>query len=139
MAAAASATGGSRFLLELCARGYYRAAVSQTVLMEAEFNVSRKLPAEALRAFRELLASTPMIVRPVPARRELQLVRGVVSPKDEHVLAAARGSGARYLLTLDRRLALVVNGKVEFAIAALTPGEFIRDELPRHADYPVRR
>jgi len=139
VAAAASSTGGSRFLLELCAKGYYRAVVSEPVLMETEFNVTRKLPDEALRAFHGFLASTPMIVAPVPKAGELRSVRGAVSRKDEHVLAAACASGARYFLTLDRPLAAAVNARAEFFIAALTPGEFIRNELPKHPDFSSGR
>lgn len=139
VAAAGSATGGSRYLLNLCAKGYLRAVVSQPVLMEAETNIAEKMPPAAMQAFREILASAPMLVAPVPGGRQLRRFREVVSEKDEHVVAAATASGAPYLLTLDQRLAQAVNKNVPQIDRALPPGEFIRDVLPTHPDFPSLR
>ncbi len=139
IAAAGSATGGSRYLLNLCAKGYLRAVVSQPVLLEAETNIAEKMPPAAMRAFHEILTSTPMLVAPVPRGRQLRRFREAVTEKDEHVVAAATASGAPYLLTLDKRLAQAVNKNLPQIDRALSPGEFIRVVLSTHPDFPSMR
>ncbi len=43
VAASGSPTGGSGFLLTVCAKGFVKAAVSQQVLLEAQRNVTEQL------------------------------------------------------------------------------------------------
>jgi hypothetical protein len=43
IAAAGSPSGGSGFLLSLCARGFLKTAVSQPVLLEAQRNIQENL------------------------------------------------------------------------------------------------
>jgi hypothetical protein len=51
IATAGSPTGGSGFLLSLCAKGYLKAVVSQPVLLEAQRNIQAKLGKEAIERF----------------------------------------------------------------------------------------
>ncbi len=138
IAAAGSPSGGSAFLLTLCARGLLRGAVSQLVLLEAERNIAGKLGIGVLNSFHRLVVLTPLAVVPVPPLEERLAYRAVVGEKDDHVMAASVAAGAAFLLTLDRRLEARVN-QAGFPVRALAPGEFIRNVLPSHARYPEAR
>lgn len=138
IAAAGSPTGGSGYLLSLCARDLLRGAASQVVLLEAERNIRAKLKPYALTAFEQLLLSTPLRIAPVPPPADSAQYHQHVTEKDEHVLAAALAISAPYLLTLDRQLEAQVN-QTEFAIEAFPPGGYIKSILPHHVDFPTLR
>lgn len=133
IAAAGRPTGGSGWVLSLCARRLLVAVVSQPVLLEAEANVRAKLGDHALNVYHRLLEATPMIVALVPQLGERDDLREIVSAKDAHVLAAAANVDAAYLLTLDKRLAQTVNAALPRP-QAMSPGEFITSVLPSHPD-----
>jgi len=57
-----------------------------------------------------------------------------INPKDAHVYAAARASGAQYLVTLDKRLAAETNALAGDP-TAISPGDFLQKILPTHPDY----
>lgn len=138
IAAAGSPRGGSGFLLGLCSRRLLRAAISQPVMEEAERNIRQKLRGEAMARYRALLQNAPMLLAPVPPlalrRRELRLI----NPKDDHVVAVAVAIHAPYLVTLDQPLVEQVR-VAGIALAAMTPGEFIRDLLPSHPNFGIVR
>lgn len=131
IAAAASPNGGSGFLWSLCARGFLRAVVSQAVLTEAESNLSRKFPVEALiRHHAQRHAAAP-VVAAIPRLDVTPRRYPGINAKDEHVMAAAIAGDAPFILTLDRALELEIND-ARLGIQAMTPGEFITVCLPRH-------
>lgn len=144
IAAAGSPTGGSGFLLSLCARGLLQASVSVEVLEEAERNVRNKLGPGALDTFRRLIPSAQpnaapaaqfvMLTIPRRSAAELRPYRVIVDGKDEHVVAAAIAAEAPFLLTLDRRLLERVN-EAALPTQAISPGDFITTVLPDHPDY----
>lgn len=136
IAAAGSPRGGSGFLLELCQRGFLKAAVSHPVLVEAERNVREKLKnhTHALPNYFELLIHTPFEIASVPLRRDRARYVRAAGEKDEHVLAAAVASGAPFLVTLDQPLETSVNAE-DFGLRALPPGAFIKNYLPLHPDF----
>lgn len=138
IAAAGSPTGGSGFLLSLCARHRLSGAVSQFVLLEAERNIRNKLPAHALDSFKQLLLDTPLTVAPVPSPAQLDRSQFGVTEKDEHVVAAALTISAPFLLTLDKQLEERVN-RASLAMQAFAPGGFIKSILPHHVDFPSLR
>lgn len=135
IAAAGSPSGGSSLLLSLCARDQLTGAISQPVLLEAERNIAAKLGAKALDTYHRLIALTPLVVVAVPLGTERPGYRSVVGEKDEHVVAAAIEANARYLITLDKRLAERVN-LADLPLQALSPGDFIKTVLPNHVDFP---
>jgi predicted nucleic acid-binding protein len=135
IAAAGSPSGGSGFLLSLCARGFLKAAVSQPVLLEAQRNIQLKLEVEAIRRFYNLLAVVPFILATLPEVAELKRLAKLINNKDVHVVAATLEVHAPFLLALDRKLVLEVNN-ANIGVHALTPGEFIKMILPNHVDYP---
>ena len=66
IAAAGSPSGGSGFLLSLCARGYLKAAVSQPVLLEAQSNIQAKLGDEAIKRYHNFLAIVSFTLAALP-------------------------------------------------------------------------
>ena len=89
IAAAGSPSGGSRFLLSLCARGFLKAAVSQPVLLEAQKNIQSKLGDRAIKRFHNLLAIVPFSLAPLPNKEGFARLEKLVNKKDVHVVAAA--------------------------------------------------
>jgi predicted nucleic acid-binding protein len=138
IAATGRPEGGSGFVLSLCRRGLLRAAVSQPVLLEAETNVAANLAPKSLATYHRLLAETPMVVAPVPGAAELRAARAIVGEKDDHVLAAALGVEAPFLLTLDQRLAAAVND-ARLSVRAFAPGASILGVLPAHQEFDALR
>jgi predicted nucleic acid-binding protein len=134
IAAAGSPSGGSGFLLSLCARGYLRAAVSQPILLEAQSNIRAKLGDEAVKRYHNFLAIVSFSLAALPDRTELKRLEKSINKKDVHVVAAALEIQAPFLLALDKGLILEVN-KSNLGIHALSPGDFIKTILPDHADY----
>jgi predicted nucleic acid-binding protein len=136
LAAAGSPSGGSGFLLGLCRRGLLRAAVSHPVLQEAERNLV-KLPqpqAARLELF-ELLTQTSFVIALIPPERDTADYVAAVGEKDEHVLAATIACKAEFLVTLDKAFAAAVNAG-QFNMEAVSPGEFIKQHLPLHPEFP---
>jgi predicted nucleic acid-binding protein len=138
VAAAGSATGGSSFLLSLCRRGLLAGAVSEPVLMETERNVDTRLSAGASYRYQELLRTTPLTIAPVPSPAQVRRWHDVVGEKDAHVVAAALAVNAAFLITLDQPLAQRITA-AGLPLQALSPGQFIRELLPTHPDYPAVR
>lgn len=138
IAAAGSPSGGSGFLLSLCARGLLRGVVSQPVLLEAERNVLAKLSTEALERYHRQIVLTPLTLVSLPPQTQQRRYQAIVGEKDAHVVAAALAAQASYLLTLDQPLAERVN-QAGLPVQAFSPGEFIKTVLPHHVDYPSIR
>jgi predicted nucleic acid-binding protein len=135
IAAAGSPSGGSGFLLSLCASGYLKAIISQPVLLEAQRNIQKKLGDNALKRFFALLAVVPFALASLPEETELKRLDKLVNNKDVHVLAAALELHVPFLLTLDKEFISEVN-EANVGVQALTPGEFIKTIIPQHRDFP---
>lgn len=138
IAAAASPAGGSGFLWSLCERGFFRAAVSQAVLAEAEANLFKKFDPVVLARHRMQLATCGPTMAPLPHHDESLLRFPDINPKDVHVVAAAQAIDADFILTLDQPLAIEIAAKAR-SVAVRSPGAFIRHELPTHPSFPVLR
>ncbi len=138
IAAAGSPTGGSGFLLSLCARRLLRPIVSQVVLFEAERNIQEKRGYLIVRAYHSLLISIPFTVAPVPVIPAIAHWLQFVNSKDIHVVAAVLAVEAPYLLTLDKNLIAEIS-EAELPFQALTPGAFIKEVLVQHPDYDALR
>jgi len=134
IASAGSPSGGSGFLLSLCARGYLKAAVSQPVLLEAQRNIEEKLGDNALKRYHNFLAIIPFSLASLPEKAELKRLGKMINKKDVHVVAAALEVHADYLLALDKGLVLEAN-QANLGIQVLSPGDFIKMILPNHIDY----
>ena len=133
IAAAGSPTGGSGFLLALCAKGYLQAAASAYVLTEATRNIQARMKLAAWANYQTLLLAVPFLIAPVPTPLP---TLPPVNPKDVHVVAAAASVATAYLLTLDKGLLGEVK-LARLAFPALTPGDFIKTVLPTHVEFPT--
>ena len=136
-AGADSPRGGSAYILSVCARGYLRAVVSPDVLIEAERNILDKLPVDAFVRYRELVASTPLLVVSAPSATAVGRYEQAFL-EDAHVVASAHASRSDYLLTLDRRLERRVN-QVSLSIIAISPKTFLQTVFPEHPEHDQAR
>ena len=131
--AANTPTGGSAFLISVCANGYLLAVVSPDVLLEAERNIVDKGRPGAFRRYRELVASTPFLVTSAPPEQVVRQYEAVFR-EDAHVIAAALGSQSAFLITVDQRFERRIRAS-GLSITALSPREFLQAVLPDHPDY----
>jgi len=121
-----SATGGSRMILKLGEVGAIRLLVSPQVLDEIESALRRKAP-DVLGLLTLLLDRSGVEVVPAPipeAVQDSQALTGHLG--DARVLAAAWATGAKYLVTLDRKHFLdnqTLRNAVLFPVG--TPGDFL--------------
>jgi predicted nucleic acid-binding protein len=136
-AAAMSPNGGSGLIIDVCGRGFLRAASSRTVLDEAERNIRQKCPLSTLVAYRALISETPIAVVAAPSASDAERFASVFL-EDAHVIASAVTAEADVLLTLDRRLIARARAGVH-PFQAVTPKEFIDDILPLHPDFATIR
>lgn len=128
VAASRSPLGGSALAMEVCSGCEFHAALTTRVLLEARRNIAEKFGERALlRFYRQIAALDPEMVPP-PSTERVEECTPLTTEKDAHVLAAAPGSGAAYLLTLDRRHLLTrAVQSADLPVVVLTPGEFLRD------------
>lgn len=131
--AANSPLGGSAFLLSVCSRGYLRAVVSPDVLLEAERNIVEKGRPGSFQRYRDLIASTPLLVVSAPSEHVVQQYETNFH-EDAHVIAAALASQSAFLITVDRRFERRIRAS-GLPIIALSPREFLQTVLPDHPDY----
>lgn len=126
IAAAASPTGGSALVIELCKARKATPLVSRLVLIEAERNIRRKFEESVLVRYYNTLAELDPLVLPIPGQQEIEEAQKVIRPKDAHVLAAARSGEASHLITLDRKHFLTDEVRQAIRpILACTPGEYL--------------
>ncbi len=133
IAAAGSSSGGSGFLLSLCAKGYLQAAVSTYVLAEAAHNIQVRMKQTVWNSYQALLIAVPFLIAAVP---DPLPVLPPINAKDLHVVAAALAVPTVYLLTLDKGL-LAEASQIQLPFVTLTPGDFIKTVLPTHNAYPL--
>lgn len=132
VAATASAEGGSALLLKTAENGSLEIVTSRLALLEAERNIGKKLPPAALKRFHFLLEKIPLLITPHPSAEEVRFYQAVIHEKDAPILAAAVGSKADYLVTLDRHDFMTEKiRRAHLPIQILTPGEFFR-QAPLH-------
>ena len=101
LAGLASPRGAANLILTLAEAELLTLVLSEEVLIEAERNLQRKLPA-AIPYYREWLAACPVERVPSPTREEVLQAARMIHPKDAAILAAAMRAGVDDLVTLDR-------------------------------------
>ena len=118
-AASPSEHSASLVVLRLAEITLVEALTSEQVIVEAERNLSEKLP-QVLPAFR-LIVSRCLRVVPDPQPADLGAYAGLADPKDLAILVAAMREGCRWLVTFNVR---------DFqpghpAVTVVRPGEFV--------------
>ena len=130
VAAAASSEGGSSLLLETAKRGQLEVVSSRLALLEAERNIRKKLPFQALKRFHRLLQEAPLLIVPAPSTEEVRRYQSWINEKDAPILAAAVSGKANFLITLDRRdffSEKLRGARLPFKV--VTPRDFFREAM----------
>jgi len=130
VAASASKTGASAFVLGYCRRKKVLGYTSLDALGEAKKNVVLKLEPLAQNRFAFFLKHANILLVEDPSVEETAKCEKVINAKDAPILAAAVKSPASFLLTLDRKHFLKPE-VMAFAksLKILTPGEFVSMHL----------
>jgi len=130
VAASASKTGASAFVLGYCRRKKVLGYTSLDALGEAKKNVVLKLEPLSQNRFAFFLKHANILLVEDPSVEETAKCEKVINAKDAPILAAAVKSPASFLLTLDRKHFLKPE-VMAFAksLEILTPGEFVTNYL----------
>lgn len=128
-----STTGAAREVLRLCEAGIVEALVSRQVLVEADRNLSEKLPS-LVEEFRDFMRQMAPVLLNDPSPGEVRRASRVIHYKDAPILAAAIRADIDCLVTWNTRhfKKRDVTEAVRFKI--VTPGEFLAEfkgDLPR--------
>lgn len=121
-----SATGAAREVLRLCEAGVVDLMISRQVLVEADRNISEKLPA-FVSDFRDWMNRMSPLLVEEPSKKEVVDAAQIIHAKDAPILAAAMNAEADYLISWNNRhfhKPSVIKA-VRFKI--VTPGEFLQD------------
>jgi len=130
VAASASKTGASAFVLGYCRKKRTLGYTSLNALAEAKKNVILKLELLAQNRLAFFLQHTNILLVENPSVEETAQCEKVINVKDAPILAAAIKSPASFLLTLDRKhfLKPEVTAFTK-SLKILTPGEFVSSYL----------
>ncbi len=123
LAGLSSPNGGSGKILFWCKQNKIAGIASEVIVDEALRNASRiKFSKE------EVYSSIKKIFRNICRPPKINLVNKfkavVIDPGDAHVLASAQEENADFLVTLDKKHILVLQGKVK-GFKIVSPGELI--------------
>jgi predicted nucleic acid-binding protein len=121
-----SPTGAAHEVLRLCEAGVVQAAVSRQVLVEADRNLSLKLPA-VLPEYRLFLKQLSPLVVEDPSSDAVEHARGVIHRNDAPILAAAMESQVDFLITWNTRHFHKKSVTTYARFPILTPGEFLEE------------
>jgi putative PIN family toxin of toxin-antitoxin system len=126
IAGIASPKGAARELLRLAEIGLIEVVVSRQVIVEADRNITAKLPecVDDLRVYIETLA--PTFIED-PSAREVKPFFSLIHPDDAPVLAAAVAAKADYLVTWDRKHFITKGPRALVRPSVMTPGEFLHE------------
>jgi predicted nucleic acid-binding protein len=133
IAGVASVAGASASVLDLGETGLIQLVISRQVLIEADRNLTAKLP-KMVDRFRRYMRCLAPELEEDPAPAEIELAASMVHPKDASILAAAKKSKADYLITLDKKHFL--SGKINQPgrLRIVSPGEFLRNFEQNYLD-----
>lgn len=127
VAACASKTGASAFILGWCRAGKLKGYISLEALKEAKKNVELKLSVIGKKRFAYYLKFANLILAASSSPEKISQCEKYIAPKDAPILAAALKSPVSFLITLDRKH--FFNARlVKFVepLEILTPGDFVR-------------
>ena len=119
-----SPTGAAHEVLRLCEAGVVQALVSRQVLVEADRNLTKKVPA-LLSEYRMFLRQLSPLVVEDPSRTAVEEARAVIHHNDAPILAAAMESQADFLISWNTRHFHKKSVRAYAKFPILTPGEFL--------------
>ena len=125
VAGIASRTGASATVLDLCEAESIQMVISRQVLVEADRNISAKLPNLILQ-FRRFFRNLAPLMVDDPPKTAVEKAAIILPLKDASILAAAIESKTDYLITLDKKHFLKEKVRHRFPLTVCTPAEFLR-------------
>jgi putative PIN family toxin of toxin-antitoxin system len=131
IAACASKTGASAFVLGLCRQRRLQGLISPLVLTETIKNVSQKLKPIAKIRLIFYLKKANLSQTPSASLEEVINCEAIIEPKDAPILATALKNKVDFLITLDQKHFLLPR-IVKFAQPTVitTPGDFVKNWTP---------
>ena len=122
-----SVLGGSGLVIDAAVAGSLNPWVSHLVVAEALRAIRLKSSSDALRRLHEFMACPGLRLVGIPTPEEIRRYLPLIAAKDCHVLASAVTSGAKCLLTLDRKHFCTRRlREADLGLTILTPGDFLR-------------
>lgn len=126
IAGIASSKGAAREILRLAEIGLLEIIVSRQVVVEADRNITAKLP-ECLDDFRNYLETLAPVLVADPSRRDILRFSSLIQPHDAPILAAAVAAQANYLVTWDQKHFMTIGPRALARPKIMNPGEFLRE------------
>jgi predicted nucleic acid-binding protein len=129
VAACASFTGASAYILSQTKQKKIKSYISADVIGEAKKNVFLKLDEKGKGRLDEYLNEIDFRIVSSPTPYEIAICEKYIFPKDAPILAAAIKTKCAYLITLDRKHFFQPQARSfakSMGIAILTPRKFIR-------------
>jgi predicted nucleic acid-binding protein len=124
IAGIASSKGAAREILRLAEIGLIEIMVSRQVIVEADRNITAKLP-ECLHEFRNYLATLAPVLVADPSQRSILRFSSLIQPHDAPILAAAAGAEADYLVSWDQKHFMTKVPRALPRPKVMNPGEFL--------------
>jgi predicted nucleic acid-binding protein len=121
-----SPTGAAHEVLRLCEAKVVTSVISRQVLVEADRNLSEKLPA-LIPDYRDLLRHLSPLIVEDPSQRAVEEAATVINRKDAPILAAALEASVDYLVTWNTRHFQKKAVKEYARFHIVTPGEFLQE------------
>jgi len=126
IAGIASSKGAAREILRLAEIGLVEILVSRQVVVEADRNITAKLP-ECLDDFRNYLETLAPVLFADPSPRDILRFSSLIQPHDAPILAAAVAARADYLVTWDQKHFMTTGPRALARPKVMNPGEFLHE------------
>ena len=121
-----SPTGAAHEVLRLCEAKVLTSVISRQVLVEADRNLSEKLPA-LIPDYRDLLRHLSPLIVEDPSEQAVEEAATVINHKDAPILAAALEANVDYLVTWNTRHFQKKAVKEYARFRIVTPGELLQE------------
>lgn len=106
-----SSTGGSAKLLGMVKERIITGITSQTVIDEVlEHTEKIKLSPRTIQTY---ITNSAILVRKKITQKDIDPYKNIVDAEDAHVLAGAHMTNCKYLVTLDKKHLLILQGKIK--------------------------
>ncbi len=129
VAACASLSGASAYILFQSKQKKISSYISADVIGEAKKNVFLKLDEKGRERFTQYLDKINFVIVSQPSPYEIALCEKYIFPKDAPILAAAIKSKSKYIITLDRKHFFqpkVISFAKSMGTIIISPRDFIK-------------
>ena len=126
IAGLSSVTGASAIILDLCEAEVIQMVISRQVLVEADRNISAKIP-NLVDRFRQFIHNLRPLMIEDPSPKAVERAATIINRKDAPILAAAEDAGVDFLITLDKKHFLNPKTRQKVMLKVVSPIEFLQD------------